>query len=342
MINQDLSLFLIPISKEQPSGESIRYDVIYHQIQELRNASKISGGPDYRTLEQICENTLKHTTKDLHVTAILTEAWANLYGLQGLTAGLESIVELCETFWETIYPNNPSDIEVRLSAFIWINEKLSDVVLKTLVTKPKMPGMLEYTLANLIDARQLELVIQKAGLRKTEIMEQVVKEGRPTLESITKSMQLTSITFYETILSDIKLTVLAIEKLEEFLEEKFQGEAITLKGFDTHLIQIETYAEEVLEQKRSPSHYKETLNDSSNSYLVEEEHTFDNLNQLSTKKLYALLEKVAERLESIEPKSPAPKLIRKAVEWGNMSTTELLTELARHDISLSEVTKILS
>lgn len=342
MINQDLSLFLLPINKDHPSGESIRYDAIYRQIQELRGSTNTTQNPDYRTLEQTCENTLKHTSKDLHVTAILTEAWANLYGLQGLTAGLELIVELCDTFWDTIYPNNPDDIEVRLSAFVWINEKLSDVVLKTPITCPTIPGIPAYTLANLIDARQLELIINKAGLRKSEIMGQAIKEDRPTLEAVTKSMQITSIEFYETLLSDIKLTVLAIERLEEFLDEKFQGEAITLKGFDNHLIQIETYAEEVLDQKKSPPSYIEESHEEISYHTSDNSYDSTDLNQLSLEKLYELLAKVAERLETIEPKSPAPKLVRKAIEWGNMSTPELLNELAQHNISLSEVTKILS
>jgi len=342
MINQDLSLFLLPINQDHPSGESIRYDAIYRQIQELRGPTNTHQDPDYRTLEQTCENTLKHTSKDLHVAAILTEAWANLYGLQGLAAGLELIVELCDTFWDTIHPNNPDDLEVRLSAFVWLNEKLSDVVLKTQVTHPKIPGIPEYTLANLIDARQLELIINKSGLRKSEMMEQAIKENRPTLEAVTKSMQITSIEFYETLLSDIKLTVLAIERLEEFLDEKFHEEAITLKGFDNHLIQIETYAEEVLDRKKSPPSYMEDPHEEINLHNNDYSYDSKNLNQLSLEKLYELLAKIAERLETIEPKSPAPKLVRKAIEWGNMSTTELLNELAQHNISLSDVTKILS
>lgn len=339
MINEDLSLFLIPINKDQPSGESIRYDAIYRQIHEARGSANTTQEPDYRTLAQMCENTLKHTSKDLHVVAILTEAWSNLYGLPGLGAGLELIVELCEGFWETIHPNNPDDPEVRLSAFLWLNEKLSDVVLKTPITQPMVPGVAEYTLANLIDARQLELVVNKAGLRKSEILEQALKENRPTLEAVTKSMQITPAEFYEKLLSDIKLTVLAIERLEEFLDEKFQEDAITLKGFDNHLVQIETYAEEVLDHKKSPPADTEDSAEENESYTNNSSN--DPIDLMSLNEIYELLEKVAARLESLDPKSPGPKLIRKAVEWGNMSIPELLSELAQHNISPSEVSKIL-
>ena len=62
---------------------------------------------------------------------------------------------------------------------------------------------------------------------------------------------------------------------------------------------------------------------------------------LPADQLYALLAKIAARLEEIEPKSPAPKLVRKAIEWGNMSTTELFNDLARNDISIAEITKLL-
>lgn len=340
MINEDLSLFLLPIKENQASGENIRYDAIYRQVQELRSALNSSSNPEYRAVEQMCINILQHTSKDLHIAAVLAEVWAHLYDLQGLTLGLELIMQLCEKFWDTLHPYNPDNMEARLSTFIWINDKLSDVLLKTSITNPKIAGGTSYTLASLVDARQLELTLQKAGSRRSEIMEQAIQENRPTLEAISKSMLTTPLSFYEDLLQNINFAVLTIDTLEEFLEEKFKEDAVTLKNFDAYLVQIETYAEEALVQKKAHIN-KEPLEEKED--LAEDVYSFDyeQLKHITSEQLYELLEKLAQRLEELDPKSPSHKLLRKAIEWRNMSTTDFVHELARNNINPSELSKLL-
>lgn len=335
MTTMNRAELLAPIREDSPAGDMIRYDTIYREIQALRNVS------DYKKLEATCVNTLKNLSKDLHVVAILTETWANLYGLPGLAEGLKLTAEMCEKFWATLHPNNLDDQEARLSSFVWINDKLSDVVLKIRITAPKLPGMPSYTFSGLIDARQLELVMQKSGLRKTEILDQALKENRPTLEIITKSMSITPIEFYELLVMDIHAAVGAIERLEEFLDEQFEEEAITLKSFDTYFAHIKAYAEEALEKKRAVLAIENAEPVEGDEQPSENDATFDDAIQMPAEQLYGLLAKIATRLEEIEPKSPAPKLVRKAIEWGNMSTTELFNDLARNDISIAEITKLL-
>ena len=333
---------LAPISDTAPAGEMIRYDAVYREIQALRSGAADTQA-DYKKLADTCATTLKNSSKDLHVVAILTEAWANLYGLTGLTEGLNLISDMCETFWDTLHPNNLEDQEGRLSSFSWMNDKLSDVVLKTLMTKPKLPGMPLYTLANLIDARQLELVMQKSGLRRTDILDQAMKENRPTLELITKSMMITPASFYETRVEEINATTAAIQRLEAMLDEKFKDESITLKRFDTYLAHIQTYAIEAIETKKATAlqAQQDPEVETESDAHEEPEDALAEAIQLPADQLYALLAKIAARLEEIEPKSPAPKLVRKAIEWGSMSTTELFNDLARHDISITEINKLL-
>lgn len=332
----DLSLFLLPIDKASSCGENIRYDPIYRQLQELRNKEKNAQEPNYQRVEEVCENILKHTSKDLHVAAILSEAWAHLYGLKGLADGLGLVTQLSEAFGNQVHPNKPNDAEARLSIFVWMNDKLSDVVLKTLVTRPKIPGMTAYTLANLIDARQLELTIQKAGTNKTTIIDQAKTENRPTLDDISKSMLVTPCDFYGQLLKDIEEAVLAIERLEAYLEQQFKGDAITLKNFDHYLVQIETFAEQALEQNQLKITHSTVVVDEA------EEHNVNDIDTLSTEQLYELLEKIANRLDILEPKSISSKLIRKAVVWGQLSTAELLDELDKRNINVSEITKVLN
>ncbi|MBK1660896.1 hypothetical protein CKO45_22000, partial [Paracraurococcus ruber] len=46
---------------------------------------------------------------------------------------------------------------------------------------------------------------------------------------------------------------------------------------------------------------------------------------------YQLLEEVAAYLERIEPHSPVPPLLRRAIGWGRMALPELLAELMQEE-----------
>ena len=56
---------------------------------------------------------------------------------------------------------------------------------------------------------------------------------------------------------------------------------------------------------------------------------------------YRTLEAVAEYLSSIEPHSPTPYLIRRAVTWGRMPLPELFAEIIREEGDLLWMTKLL-
>ena len=56
---------------------------------------------------------------------------------------------------------------------------------------------------------------------------------------------------------------------------------------------------------------------------------------------YQRLAEAADFLAGIEPHSPVPSLIRKAIKWGGMTLEELLPELVRDSGQLSEIYRML-
>ncbi|MFC7538661.1 hypothetical protein ACFQU2_03305 [Siccirubricoccus deserti] len=46
---------------------------------------------------------------------------------------------------------------------------------------------------------------------------------------------------------------------------------------------------------------------------------------------YQRLEEVAQYLEALEPHSPVPALLRRAIGWGRMQLPELLAELMKEE-----------
>lgn len=56
---------------------------------------------------------------------------------------------------------------------------------------------------------------------------------------------------------------------------------------------------------------------------------------------YRQLSTIADYLQKIEPHSPTPYLIRRAVAWGNMPLTDLLQELMNGSGDLVEIYRLL-
>jgi len=52
---------------------------------------------------------------------------------------------------------------------------------------------------------------------------------------------------------------------------------------------------------------------------------------------YRRLESVADYLETLEPHSPVPRLVRRAVAWGNMSFHQLLVELTHNNNEMQKL-----
>jgi predicted component of type VI protein secretion system len=56
---------------------------------------------------------------------------------------------------------------------------------------------------------------------------------------------------------------------------------------------------------------------------------------------YRRLAEAAEYLARVEPHSPAPYLVRRAIHWGSMTLPELLPELVRNQGELAELFRLL-
>ncbi|HET9714536.1 MAG TPA: hypothetical protein VFP64_21785, partial [Pyrinomonadaceae bacterium] len=56
---------------------------------------------------------------------------------------------------------------------------------------------------------------------------------------------------------------------------------------------------------------------------------------------YRRLSEAADYLLRTEPHSPTPYLVKRAVEWGNMSLPELFQQIVRNEGELNEIDRLL-
>ncbi len=131
---------LEPIEGPNRAGEDLEYDVVYDEIQALRqkiDRPPAQNDPDpvpasavWRDLVKISSKTLRTRSKDLQVAGWLTEGWLKTRDLEGLLDGLVLTRMLLEEYWDEVYPlPEDGDYLFRAKPLEWMNSALSERLL---------------------------------------------------------------------------------------------------------------------------------------------------------------------------------------------------------------------
>lgn len=132
----DLALWLSPLDGENPSGEDLRNDPRFHDLERMlepqvkvayddrnRPTSQISIPADWTAVLGKAEELRKHG-RDLRLLVLVTRALANEEGLAGLAQGLTLIAQTVELHWETMHPSLRRNAPPRDAALRRINALL--------------------------------------------------------------------------------------------------------------------------------------------------------------------------------------------------------------------------
>ncbi|MDX8507963.1 type VI secretion system protein TssA [Mesorhizobium captivum] len=111
----DLALWLNPLNGENPSGEDLRNDPAFHELERLaepqvkvvhdgNNKPTSQSSPvDWATVLEKAEE-LRARGRDLRLLVIVARALANEDGLAGLAQGLTLIARTFDQHWDTMHP----------------------------------------------------------------------------------------------------------------------------------------------------------------------------------------------------------------------------------------------
>ena len=372
----DVDSFLNPIASHNPSGDSLRYEGTYDRIREARraDAEELPQGiweaptkkADFKLVEELCREALEKQSKDFQIAAWLTEAWLVLEGLKGLKRGISLLYTLAQNFWDDAHPklaNN--DAELRVAPFEWLNEKLPLCINSAVyISAPKEghhPGFCfyEWTQANLYEQQ-----IQKS--EDSSFKATLEAEGKPILSALSDSISKTVPGFYKSLLSDVSENLKIISELEAFLTEKCAPQEISLFQTRKILMAIQKSATQFLTEKNAelePVETTESTEAAANTISLEELSEVEDASNIEQKppqapttvakaitaestaearqEIYDTLSRLAEHLLRLEPHSPAPYLIKRAVTWGNMSLEEVLGEVVQSGGDLNQLMALL-
>lgn len=132
-----IELGKIPVSQDNPSGEDIRFEPEYEELQneiEKLTSPTVEGEIDWDKVIRLSASILAEKSKNLLVASYLCVALVHSRGLEGLESGLTVYRELLENFWETLFPSQKR-MRGRRNAVEWWKENILSII-KSLPPEP--------------------------------------------------------------------------------------------------------------------------------------------------------------------------------------------------------------
>lgn len=334
----DISDLLIPIEKNSEKGinsvcgKYLKYDHIYDQIKEFRREddSRLSQGiwqiepkkASWNDVIKTCSHALKTETKDLQIAVWLAEALAATEGFCGLNMGVLLLTELCEKFWDDVYPLidwENRDVSARIAPFFFFSEKIQERILQIPLTLPTDGVSNAFALSDWIMTRHNMKVKNSTGI---------------SLKELKKSVMSTSVEFLEQIETDVNILATNIKKLDVLLEKLCTDESPSFrKIYDLLNDILHINAKNISDSKGQPKNEKkesvvdtqQNLNDLDDSKdpINSPQHE-EKLSGATIDQAYEALNEITVFLEKQQPQSPVSILLKIANAIGKKTFQELL------------------
>ena len=359
-----IASFLEDISPSLPVGEYLKYDETYDAIKEARRFddtlpqgiwTQDLKSSDWGKVALLSIEALQKRSKDIQICAWLLEAWIFLHGFDGAEHGFEVLEKLSQKYWDTLYPQieEKGDKEFRVSSYVWINEKLSERLKFIAVSSP------EDALAQPIKFSDY-IAIKPYWRAGDNASVSVPKDKVQLLAIFENSIATTKKEFFETFKKQCENLIQKTNDIERFLAEKcYPDEGPTLQRVRAVLGEMIVFFDQVLWFKRVPEASPEASKDitpsqnsapasgiSSAVVLADEKGTSlqgFNISSLvkSREEAYQVIRHAADYLERLDPHSPVPYMLKRAVSWGTLPLKDLLQEIIKEPQVLSEVKTLL-
>ncbi|MBW7901637.1 MAG: type VI secretion system protein TssA [Rhodocyclaceae bacterium] len=321
------SALLAPVAQDGPVGHPAAQDESYRRIRVEREEEDASLplGPWERELKranwvaasELAAQALASRSKDLQLAAWLFEALIGRTGLQAVAPCLALIDGLFRRFDAQMHPQ---DGEHRINLLQWINQKLLPPLRRVPLTAAG--GEHEYAWNDWEQAQRNEQL--RASLGKKADAE---IEGA-TLAEVGAALACTPqerILFH---LECLQTGLRALDALETTLAGQMADDAPGFGAMRSLLQRIEVVMQ--AETRRRGIHLAPAAQAMAATGEGAESADAGEPGEgmmPDRREAYAALAHIAQILEHIEPHSPVPYLIRRAVAWGNLNTAQLYNEV---------------
>ena len=335
---------LAPIPGETPCGADLRYDsklLIFDQIKEARRQDDdLSQGAwqterktaNWPLVIKLAESALTHTSKDLQLAAYLTEARLQTGSFEGLRQGLDIVLGLLTTFWDTVHPVvEDGDFELRAKPLDWINLTLDlPIRFAPLVTA----GFSDFQYRQ---SRKIGYEEQAKTDKERKERKAMIDSGKLAPEVFDKAFAETPKAFYLESEKALDGCAELVTQLGAFCDEKFGDQAPSFNKIRAAITDVRQTVHLLLEKKREkepdpielpPEEPVAAIADAGDpaaespargavAFTVEPA----DLNQAMSGIVAA-----AAFLRKRDPKSPAPYLLLRGMRWGELRGVQQLID----------------
>ncbi len=350
----DFAALLAPISDDAPAGPDLREDpsptAPYRQIKDARQAALRAereivdeDAPSvtalWRPVIDLAPSTLATGSKNLDVTAWLIQALVRVHGFAGIRDGYRLVRELCETFWDTVYPLPDEDgFEGRVAQLAGLNGLETDgplvkAINQIVITEGQSVG--PFALWEYRQAQEIERITDP------EAKERRVSGGGISMEKFKIAVSESSLEFFVTLRDDARAALESFETCTAVLDERCGGESppssYIRNALRDALGVVEAICAEVIPEPVEDE--VEAIGDGASG--DGEGGGGGTPGALKSREdAFRMLAKVAEYFRRAEPHSPVSYALEQAVRWGRMPLPDLWAELIPDSSAREELFKV--
>jgi type VI secretion system protein ImpA len=323
---------LAPIPGAEAAGKPLPH-AVRTRLEEARkepdpmDPATASRRADWPGIIALAKETLAESSKDLLVAARLLEALAKKDGFAGLRDGLKLLRLMVETCWERMHPipEEGEGMEVRVGPFQWLNNTTKGACFPaTIAAIPLCKARGE----------AFGFWDWNDGARRALFEDALPGTDPKKLKDA-----------YE----DLQASMVEMQGLSKLLDEKLGQDAPDLLSDDnpSNIGQaITSYLkliQEVLHRKGiSMSDEPFASGDAAAAPNAESDGVLPIAGAKTNREaLYRQLEQIADALQRIEPHSPIPYLVKRAVRLGSLPFPDLMRAMIRETGAIDELDRLL-
>jgi type VI secretion system protein ImpA len=326
----DFAALIEPIPGDNPAGDALPFAIReklekgrkeedpndYAPDDPMRPEKPVKA--DWSGIVESAKEALTQTSKDLLVAARLTEALVKLHGFTGLRDGFHLLREMVEQCWDRIWPPlEEGDLEVRASPFNWLDEADRGARFPTTLRKvPFVTGP---------EGRYGWLEWRQSQDGKGDVSREVFDQA----------VAATSAEDVDTALADLNEALAEMSQLAQLLDDKLgKGVAPAFTGMRQAAEEARGLLTDILQRKRPASALESDSSGDGSGAATGAPRAVT-----SRAEAYRQLAHAAAVLQELEPHSPIPYLVQRAVELGSLPFPQLIRQLIRDPNVLNELSR---
>jgi type VI secretion system protein ImpA len=330
----DFEALLAPIPGDNPAGRAVPFatrEIFEKARKEVNPDAYAPDDPlrptdvvraDWGLIVEKAQEVLTESTKDMLTAARLTEALLKghgeeLRGFAGLRDGLQLMRRMLDECWDRIYPpiEEEGDEEVRAAALAWLDDVDRGARFPVSIRATPIVGS------------------EDKGLSWNDWKDskQPSEQEEETKETFSKAVQEAPRETCQSVAEDLSECLTEIVELDRVLEEKLGTYAPSISNLRQAVYDCQVLAKQILEQKGLPPVEAEEPGYEAGPARDEVAGPGEAGRAMSSRaQVFQTIAEAARVLKQLEPHSPVPFMLERAVELGALPFPELMKVLIRN------------